>query len=376
MKLSEVSDKRTARTFVHLPKILYRNDPHWICPPDKEVEAVFDPERNNFFSHGVCTRWVLYNGDGTPIGRIAAFVNYHKAYKGTQPTGGIGFFECINDKAAAHYLFDEARNWLLQKGMLAMDGPINFGENDKYWGLLIEGFKPPSLGMNYNPAYYKELFESYGFQKMYDQFTNLLDATKPMPDRFNRIADRVMSNPQYFFKHFKKNQFEKFAEDLQEVYNDAWAEVENFTPIEMKTIRESFRQMKPIMDEKIIWYAYHQNEPIAFVICMPDINEVLKHLNGRMDLWGKLKFFWYYRTTMIDRLRIIIMGCKKKFQNHGIESALIRCLYKEVVPRKTIRDVELAWVGDNNPKMMALHEASGAKKDKVHRTYRYVFPEK
>jgi hypothetical protein len=376
MKISEVTDGRTARTFVHLPGILYKNDPHWICPLYKETEAVFDPKRNNFFNHGICTRWVLYNGNHQPIGRVAAFINYNKAYKSAQATGGIGFFECINDKTAAHFLFDTARNWLHQHDMHAMDGPINFGENDKYWGLLIEGFKPPSLGMNYNPPYYRELFESYGFKKSYDQFTNLLDATRPMPERFNKIADRVLANPHYRFRHFEKRRFEKFAEEFREVYNDAWTSVENFTPIEMKTIRESFRQMKPVMDEKIIWYAYHENEPIAFVVCMPDINQVLKHLNGKMDLWGKLKFFWFHRSIKIDRLRIIIMGCKKKFQNHGIESALIRCLQLEVLPRKTIREVELAWVGDNNPKMMSLHEATGAIKDKVHRTYHYVFPEK
>jgi hypothetical protein len=374
MKISEVTDSRTDKVFVHFPRILYRNDPNWICPPDNEIEAVFDPKRNNFFNHGVCKRWILYDNNQLPIGRIAAFINYNKAHKSGRPTGGVGFFECINDAAAAHFLLDTARNWLQQNGMEAMDGPINFGENDKYWGLLIEGFKPPSLGMNYNPPYYKELFESYGFTKSYDQLTNLLDATKEMPDRFNKIADRVMANPQYCFRHFEKNQFNKFAEDFREVYNDAWASVEHFTPIEMKTIRESFRQMKPVMDQKIIWYAYHYDEPIAFVVCMPDVNQVLKRLNGKMDLWSKLKFLWYQRFMTIDRLRIIIMGCKKKFQNHGIESALIRCLQKEVLPRKTIREVELAWVGDNNPKMMALHEATGATKDKVHRTYHYVFP--
>src|SRR4030095_13925761 len=376
MKLSEVTDKRTAKAFIHLPEMLYNDDPDWICPPHKEIEASFDPQHNVFFTHVICTRWVLYNDGGEPNGRIAAFINNNKAYKTEQPIGGIGFFECINDKSAAHLLFDQARNWLCQKGMCAMDGPINFGENDKYWGLLIEGFKPASLGMNYNPPYYKEFFESYGFKKLYDQFTNLLDATKPMPERFNKIADRARSNPQYHFRHFEKKQFEKYAADFQEIYNDAWEGVENFTPIEMKTIRESFRQMKPVMDEKIIWYAYHGSEPIAFVVCMPDINQVLKHLNGKMDLLGKLKFLWYHRSTTIDRLRIIIMGCKKKFQNHGIESALVRCLQKEVLPRNTIKEVELAWVGDNNPKMMALHEATGAKKDKVHRTYRYLFPDK
>lgn len=373
MNLTEVATRRQARDFIDLPKQLYKNDPHWICPLDSDVEAIFDPSRNVFFSHGICNRWLLTNKSGEYIGRIAAFINHEKAYKNPQPTGGVGFFECIQDEKAAFLLLDTAKAWLKNNGMEAMDGPINFGENDKYWGLLIHGFKPPSLGMNYNPSYYKDFFESYGFTKLYDQLTNFLDATNPLPERFTRIADWVMKKPDYTFRHFDKAQFDQFAADFREIYNDAWSDFENFTPIEMGTIKESFRQMKAIMDEKIIWFAYYKNEPIAVVLCLPDVNQVLKHVHGKLNLWGKLKFFWYSKTMRVNRLRIIIMGCKKKFQNHGIESALIRCLQLEVLPRNTITGVELAWVGDFNDKMIALHEATGAKQDKIHRTYRYLF---
>ena len=373
MNLIEVANEIQAREFISMPGIIYKSDQNWIRPLDSDVEAVFDPSRNVFFSHGICNRWLLTDKSGTPIGRIAAFINYEKAHKNPQPTGGLGFFECINDPKAAFLLLDTAKNWLKAKGMQAMDGPINFGENDKYWGLLIHGFKPPSLGMNYNPAYYKDFFESYGFTKLYDQFTNFLDATTPLPDRFTKIADWVMKKPGYTFRHFSKKQFDRFAGDFREIYNDAWSDFENFTPIEMGTIKESFRQMKAIMDEKIIWFAYYKDEPIAVVLCLPDVNQILKHVNGKLNLWGKLKFFWYSKTTTVNRLRIIIMGCKKKFQHHGIESALIRCLQLEVLPRNTITGVELAWVGDFNDKMIALHEATGAKQDKIHRTYRYIF---
>lgn len=373
MNLIEVTNSSTAREFIDLPRKLYKNDPNWICPLDSDVQAVFDKSRNVFFTHGECTRWVLKNDNNQVIGRIAAFINNKKAHNNPQPTGGVGFFECINDKSAAFLLLDTAKKWLQGKGMQAMDGPINFGENDKYWGLLVDGFKPPSLGMNYNPPYYKEFFESYGFEKLYDQFTNFLDATVPMPARFTKISDWVMRKPGYSFRHFDKKQFDRFAEDFRDIYNDAWSDFENFTAIEMDTIKESFRQMKAIMDEKIIWFAYFNDEPIAFILCLPDVNQILKHVNGKLNLMGKLKFLWYKKTTTVNRLRIIIMGCKKKFQNHGIESALIRCLQIEVLPRNTIKGVELAWVGDFNEKMLAIHEATGAKKDKVHRTYRYIF---
>jgi hypothetical protein len=373
MQIQAVTTPSQADEFIRFPHTLYRKDPHWIAPLDTDIRAVFDPRLNSFFAHGVCSRWLLRGDAGAVTGRIAAFINFEKAHLGPTPTGGVGFFECIDDQASAGLLFDTARAWLGEQGMQAMDGPINFGENEKYWGLLVEGFKPPSLGMTYNPPYYVRLFEQYGFRKLYDQFTNFLDATVPLPERFTKISGWVMQKPGYSFRHFVYAEREKFFHDFQEIYDDAWSNFENFTPLDMAAIRESFRQMKPIMDEKIIWFAYHQEEPIAFVLCLPDANQILRHLHGKMNLWAKLKFAYYRKVTVIDRLRIIVMGCKKKFQHHGIESALIRCLQEEVLPRHTIKGVELAWVGDFNQKMLALHEATGATTDKVHRTYRYTF---
>lgn len=369
----EVKTPKQAKAFIELPKKLYKNDPEWICTLDTDIESVFCPERNNFFQHGTCRRWIKVNEKEEVIGRIAAFINHHKITAASEPSGGIGFFECVEDEKAAGELFCTAKSWLQSHGMQAMDGPINFGENDKFWGLLVEGFHSPSYGMNYNPPYYVRFFESYGFEKLYDQFTNVLKLDRPMPERFTKIADWVMRKEGYSFKHFSSAAKENFFREFREIYNDAWNGFENFVPIEMETIRESFRQMEPIMDERIIWFAYYKEEPIAFILCLPDANQLLKPLRGKMHLLNKLRFVWYKNTTRVDRLRIIVMGCKQKFHNHGIESALIRCLQNEVLPRNTIKEVELAWVGDFNKKMIAIHEATGAVKSKVHRTYRYHF---
>ncbi len=373
MKIIAVNNSSTAKIFIRVPHFIYRNDKNWISPLHSDIEAVFDEKLNSFFKHGICKRWILQDDGGVCIGRVAAFINQEKVHKANVPTGGMGFFECIENKEAAFLLFDTARHWLQQNGMKAMLGPVNFGENDKFWGLLVEGFKPPSMGMNYNPPYYQPFFEGYGFVKQYDQLTNFLDLNVPFTDRFTRIADWLMKKPGYSFEHFTTKNFEKYAQDFREVYNDAWHDFENFTPIGIDTIKESFRQMKSIVNEKIIWFAYHNNEPIAFMLCLPDVNQVLRYVNGELNLWGKLKYFWYSKTKPVNRLRIIIMGCKKNYQNHGIESALIRKLQLEVEKIPAIKGVELAWVGDFNDKMMAIHAASGAQKDKVHRTYIYHF---
>ncbi len=373
MTIEEVTDKKTIKEFIELPRKLYISDPNFISPLDKDIEAVFDPKLNNFHSHGIIKRWIAKNEKQQTIGRIAAFINYQKNKNPDFIIGGIGFFESANDEKTAFLLFDTAGQWLRQNNAQAMEGPVNFGENDKYWGLLVEGFVPPSMGMNYNPPWYQTLFEKYGFEKLYDQYTNVIQVSKPFPERFSKIADWIANKPEYRFIHFEKNNFEKYAKNFQEIYNDAWSEFEDFTPIELDTLKESFREMKPIVDEKIIWFAYFHDEPIAFILALPDINVLLKSFNGKLNLWNKIRFYLKMKTTTIDRIRFIVMGCKRKFQNKGIESGLIKKIQLEVVPRNNINEVELAWVGDWNTKMIAIHEATGATREKVHRTYRYTF---
>ena len=154
---------------------IYKNDKNFVCPPDEMIEGIFTPSKNIFFSHGDATRWILLDESGNIAGRVAAFINNRKAFTFQVPTGGMGFFECVNDYKAAELLFEVCRSWLMERGMQAMDGPINFGENDNFWGLLVDGFIPQSFGMNYNPPYYQDFFEKYGFTLYFEQVTNLLD---------------------------------------------------------------------------------------------------------------------------------------------------------------------------------------------------------
>lgn len=372
MTIIEVKDKAGRKAFLDVPRIIYQNDPNWICPLDNDIEAVFDAKRNSFFQHGKCTRWVLKDDKGRLIGRVAAFINEQKAYHYEQPTGGMGFFECIDDENAAFKLFDTAKEWLSVEGMKAMDGPINFGENDTHWGLLIEGFIPASYGMNYNPPYYRKFFDHYGFTILYEQITNSIDAHKPFPERFTKIAEWVAKKPGYEFKQLDPKQISKFAADFREIYNDAWKDFENFVHIAPETIMESFRQMKAIMDPNLIWFAYVNGEPVSAMVILPDANQIIKHLNGKLNLWGKLKFL-YYRWKGVSRMRAVVMGTKQKYQNHGIESALFIKLKQYVLPLNRYHELELSWVGDFNNKMLAIHEATGATFSKKHATMRYVF---
>ena len=374
-RLIPVTDNRTRKQFHDVMRSIYKNDINFICPPDKVIEGIFTPGENVFFNHGEATRWILLDQNNKLAGRVAAFINRKKAYTFQVPTGGMGFFECVNDYKAAEILFENCRTWLAEKGMEAMDGPINFGENDNFWGLLVEGFMPQSFGMNYNPPYYKTFFERYGFTLYFEQVTNMLDLTKPFPERFWKIADWVRQKPDYNFRHFSYIESEKFIADFMEIYNDAWQFHENFTPTDPQAIRLMLAELKSLMVPEFVWFAYHGEEPIAFELMLPDINQLFRYFNGKINLWGKLKVALKGKKHIFTRTRIVIMGIKPKFQKSGIESALFWHMNSVMQKNPQYTEVELSWVGDFNPKMRMLHEAVGGKFSKRHITYRKYFKE-
>jgi len=374
-RLMSVADKRSRNLFHDVMRLVYKNDKNFVCPPDDLIEGTFTPGRNLFFAQGEATRWILVDENNKLAGRVAAFINTKKAYTFQVPTGGMGFFECINDYKAAEILFNACRSWLSERGMEAMDGPINFGENDNFWGLLVEGFIPQSFGMNYNPAYYKDFFEKYGFTLYFDQVTNLLDLTKPFPERFWKIADWVRKKPEYSFRHFSYKESEKFVADFIVVYNDAWQFHENFTPAEPESVLTMLTGMKSFLVPEFVWFAYHGDEPIAFELMLPDMNQMLRYFNGKAKWWGKLKVALIGKKHIFTRTRIVIMGVKPLYQKSGIESAMFWHMNEVMKSKPQFAEVELSWVGDFNPKMRMLHEAVGAKFSKRHITYRKYFGE-
>ncbi|MCT4588691.1 MAG: GNAT family N-acetyltransferase [Carboxylicivirga sp.] len=375
MKIVEVSDKLTKKQFLDLVEVIYKDDDAYVRPLDSMIEEVFSPSENSYFNHGKATRFILIKDDKV-IGRIAAFINHKKADGFEQPTGGMGFFECIDDNEAAFMLFDTARDWLKKNKMQAMDGPINFGENDNFWGCLVEGFSQPGFGMQYNPPYYKKFFEEYGFTTYFEQITNHLDLSVPFPERFWKIAGWVVKKEGFSFKHFKINEADKFIDDFETIYNDAWRFHENFTPIDKKVLKATMMKAKPFMMEDIIWYAYHEGKPIGFLVLFPDVNQILKHFNGKMNLLNKLRFVWMKRKRYMTRARVVILGVVPKFQRSGIESGLFWHLKGVVDKNPHLKELELSWVGDFNPKMRVLQESMGAAFGKKHITYRYIFDNK
>ncbi len=378
MTLHEVVSTSDKKEFLHLPIQLYKNSPHWIRPLDKDIENVFDPEKNKTFRHGEVIRWILKDQQGTIIGRVAAFIDQKTMNKGNeQPTGGMGFFECIENKEAAFLLFDQCKKWLQQKGMEAMDGPINFGSRDRWWGLLVDGFElEPNYQCNYNPPYYKTFFEEYGFKTYFNQFTFARKILDPLSPKLARKAELLAQEEGYEFRHLRKDEIKNLGEYLRTVYNKAWANRAENPEITSQQAALIVKQMKPILDEKLLYFGFYKGEPISFFLSLPEINQIFKHVNGKVNWYGKLVFLWFQWRKLNTKAFGILFGVVPEHQGKGADGAMIsaaRQVLQEVYKRYV--DYEMNWIGDFNPKMINVVEQVGGYVSKTHITYRKLFDE-
>lgn len=373
MNIIEVNSKKDKKDFIQIACSIYKNEKNWIRPLDKDINSVFDPKTNKAFRKGDVKRWILKNNNET-IGRIAAFYS-SKNDKEKLRVGGCGFFECIDDEEAAKMLFDTAKNWLEKNGYNSMDGPINFGERDKWWGCLVEGFDiDPNYLQNYGKTYYQKLFENYGFQLLFRQLTFLKKVRTPLSEKLSLKAERALRDPNYNFKTLEKRNIQKYIRDFTKIYNDAWSKYPGVSKLELSQAKLLFAQLKPILDEKILWFAYHNNDPVGFFISIPEMNQIFKHVNGKLDLFGKLKTFYHLKIKNSCKKMVgLVFGIVPKHQGKGVDGALIMASRETIQEKLAYEDLELNWIPDFNKSMIRVAEQVQVKLGKIHHTYRYNF---
>ena len=379
MQLLEVKTTRQQRQFCALPHRLHRHEPAYIGPLDNEIDAVFDPAKNRLFAAGgEAQRWLLTDDQGQVVGRVAAFVNplTSTATDPTLPAGGMGFFECINDQAVADQLLDVASQWLQARGMLAVDGPINFGDRDRFWGVLIDGFdREPNYGMFWHPAYYQQLLEHYGFQLYFKQYTCHMPVALPLHRSFHQKLAALTATGHYRFTHARKAEPEKLAQDFHHVYNLAWGRHPGVKPMTIDQARSLVREMMPVIDERLLTFAYHDDEPVAFFINLPELNQIFKRIGHRLNLVGKLRFVWQrwkYMRRRDKKMLGIIYGVVPEQQGKGVDQALIAYAQQPFLDIG-YQDIEMNWIGDFNPRMLVTTRSIGATIIKTHATYRKLF---
>ena len=376
MIIKRIESKLDENKFINFALDLYKGEDYWIRPLDKDISNVFKPGTNKAFKKGDVSRWIIEK-DGKVLGRIAAFYQKENS-KGNLKVGGCGFFECINNQKAAKILFDTAKEWLIKKGYNSMDGPINFGERDKWWGCLVEGFEiEPNYQQNYGKNYYQNLFEEYGFKLLFRQLTFLKKTRTPLSERLAEKAERAMKDSNYNFRTLEKNKLDKYVNDFTKIYNDAWSNYPGVSKLKLSQAKLLFKQIKPILDEKILWFAYHKDDPVGFFISIPEMNQVFKHVNGKLDLIGKIKTFYHLKIKKSCKKMVgLVFGIVPKHQGKGVDGALIMASRETIQEKLQYTDLELNWIPDFNKAMIRVAEQVQVKLGKIHHTYRYNFDRK
>lgn len=372
MELLEVKDQKTENFFLKVPHYIYRNDKNWISHLDMDIKKVFSAE-NKAYRKDLCIRYILMN-EGKCIGRIAAFINPKTTDSEAFKTGGVGFFECIDEQKAANILLDAAMDWLNNRDVKAVDGPINLGERDQFWGCLVENFTDmSSYGIAYNPPYYQKLLEEYGFQNYFEQYCfqrNMTETPNPM---FQRAYNNVLKDPDYRVSNAVGYSMERIAREFVAVYNGAWkGSYRDFKEMKYETALKLINSMKSVMDKKIIFFCYYKDQPISFAVSLPELNQLFQYVNGNLNWWGKLKFLYHKKFNPPSTMVGVVFGVIKDFQKKGIEGVMFAWGHYNIVPSGQYDTLIQNWIGDFNPKMLKITERLGSKQYRKLITYRYM----
>lgn len=367
LSISPVESKADLHRFVTFPAEIYRDDPNWVPPLIREEKKKLTPGKNPFWEHaeGAC---FLARRQGRTVGRIAAVKNdlyneYHNS-----ATGCFGFFESIRDQAVADGLLREAENWLRERGMTEVIGPLNPSTND-VCALLIEGFdRPPRVMMPYNPPWYRELLEKAGYAKAKD----LLAYDIPVPEQPEQLNPRLapllkaLRSRGAAIRYIDLKHLDQEIEKVRDIYNEAWAHNWGFVPMTKAEAAHMARELKPLAEPRLAFFAEYRGVPAGVYVVLPDYNQVLKRMGGKLGPRQILTFLLGRRK--IDAIRLMIAGIKPEFQKKGLDVLLF---YESAKNSRELgyRDSEISWLLEDNTLVIRATEAMGGTLSKRYRIF-------
>ena len=363
--IEEVRNRRDLMTFIRFPWKIYQEDRYWVPPLIKDQLQKFSPN-HPFRSHSEMILLLAYRG-GEVTGRIAGIIDHSFIEVHPEKTGFFGFFESTEDAHVTGLLLSSVKDWLRGHGMEKMIGPMNPSSNDEC-GLLIDGFdSPPYLMMPYNPVYYSALLEGAGLKKTKDLYAYFLEQSNFVAGRLSRIAAKLLRNePGLRVRPINLRRFDQELMIVKDIYNHAWSKNWGFVPLTEDEIDDLAKNLKPLVVPDLVLFAYWQDEPVGFSVSLPDYNEVLKRLNGKLGPLGFLKVLYFSRK--IHTVRVMLLGVKHAFQKRGVEGLLYYETFKRG-PRKGYFAAECSWILEDNLLMQHGIEAMGGKRYKTYRIY-------
>jgi len=368
IEVVEVESASQLRRFIAYPDALYKGDPNYVAPLTSERLEFFDFKKNPFF-RSAKAKLFLAMQNRQVVGRIATCVNFnHNEFHGEQ-AGFFGFFDCPDNYEIASMLLKVAMIMLKREGMEKMRGPMSFSTNHEC-GFLREGFdSPPVVMMTYNQPYLPKLAERFGLKKAMDLLAYKLTSDDPIPERIQTVADRMRRRAGITLRSINMSDFDNEARRINSIYRDAWEKNWGFVPMTEEEFFYMARQLKQIVDPNLVIIAEHEGKPVAFSLAVPDVNQALIHLNGKLLPLGLLKLLWHTKVrNKIDGARIIMLGVIPRFQKRGIDSMLYVSTYQRGIERGYTW-AELSWILETNDLMRRGVEQLGAK---MYKRYRIV----
>jgi hypothetical protein len=366
MTIEEVRDKKGLKKFIKLPFMIYRDDPNWVPPLNSDMVKMFSPKDNPFYDHAEVKLYIARD-DGAVVGRIAAIVDDMHISTHNEQAGFFGFYESTNDQAVAKALYDTAGVWLKSKGMKIMRGPMNPSINDEV-GFLVRGFdSPPVIMMTYTPPYYLDLAEKYGFKKAMNLYAYYQTTAAGMPEKVKRVVDIMKRrNRNVVLRTLDMSKMKEEIEKVKKIYNIAWAKNWGAVPMTDREFDALVARLKPLVVPEIVAFVEVDGKTVGVGVGIPDYNQVLLHLGGKLFPFGIFKFLRYKKR--IDQCRLLILGILSEYQQMGLDALLYWQIFLGV-QKLGYRGGEFSWTLENNYKVRRPAELWAGEPYKSYRIY-------
>ncbi len=363
--------KKDKLAFLQVPFAIYRDDPNWVAPLILERLEHLDPKKNPYFAHAEVQLFIAEQG-GQPVGRISAQIDRLRLERHRDATGQFGFLEAPDDPAVFAALFKAATDWLKTRGMKRVQGPFSFSINDET-GLLVDGFDtPPNMMMGHAPRYYGPRVEEQGFVKVKDVIAYDYDGSVELPRAMRAAIKRALASSDIVIRPLDKKNLARDLDIVISIFNDAWSENWGFVPFTPEEIRALGNNLKMLVRGEYVAIALYRGEPAAMAVTLPNINEWIAGLDGRLLPFGWAKLAWHLLARPPASVRMPLMGVRKKHHGTLVGSALalgvIETLRRYHLSRGTKRG-ELSWILEDNLPMRHMIEAIGARPYKTYRIY-------
>jgi hypothetical protein len=349
VEIRKQNQGKNLKEFISFPHLLFKNNPNWVAPLNMEIEDRLNPRKNPFFEHGEACFFSAWKGDQL-VGRCSAQIDHEHLKIHQDQAGFFGFFDTVEDQEVADHLLRSAEEWLRAKGMKSIRGPFSLSINEET-GLLVEGFEhPPAIMMPYSSAFQGHLVENAGFRKAKDLIAWNYQVAPP-PSRAQKAWEQMMSLPEFSFRSIHKKNMQEEIETLLSIFNDAWKNNWGFVPATDSEAAKMASDMKLIIDEDLAFFAELNGEAVGMVVCLPNINEAIRDLDGSLFPLGWAKLLYRLKIKRLSSGRLMLLGIRKKVQRKKRYAGLSTAMYVELArrgARKGYQRAELGWTLEDN----------------------------